>query len=180
MTQTVLGIDPGAHGALALLSFGNGFKLLGTADMPIRDRGKTVTNNVVDGRAFGHLIREWNPSLIVVEDVQPMPSRPEDDDDDRTPMPARSAFAFGGFALGVVTACEALGFDVVQVRPAVWKKTAGLPKARNRRTSEVKADALALARKLWPEGPFVRAKDEAKAEAALIARFGASSQLRFL
>lgn len=184
--QKVVGIDPGAHGALALLSLGRGFQLLEAVSMPIRDRGKTVTNNVLDGRALGVLLKRWEPTIIVVEDVQPMPARgriegENEQASERHEMPARSAFTFGGFYLGTVAVCEALGFDVITVRPVQWKKAAGLARVGDRSRSAVKAEALALARTLWPDSPyFERAKDEAKAEAALMARFGMNSQMRFL
>ena len=177
--QKVVGIDPGSHGALALVGIGRGWPLFEAVDMPIRDRGKSVTNNVLDGKALGMLLRRWAPTLVVVEDVQPMPSRPESEDDERRSMPARTAFTFGGFCLGTVAVCEALGLDVVTVRPAQWKKAAGLTRVGDRTRSNVKAESLAVARSLWPGGPFDRVRDENKAEAALIARFGAASQMKF-
>lgn len=182
--QKVVGIDPGAHGALALLGLGRGYPLIEAVDMPIRDRGKTVTNNVLDGKALGRILRRWMPTIVVVEDVQPMPARGRIEGDneqasERHDMPARSAFTFGGFCLGVVTACEAMGFDVLLVRPMIWKRAAGLGKVGDRARSDVKAESLALARTLWPDGPFERVRDEAKAEAALLARFGLGSQMRF-
>lgn len=179
--QTVVGIDPGAHGALALLGLGRGYPVLELSDMPIRDRGKSVTNNVLDGKALGLLLRRWSPTIVVVEDVQPMPSRPEGDEQeaDRRTMPARTAFTFGGFCLGVVAVCEALGFDVVTVRPMQWKKAAGLAKVGNRLRSDVKAESLWRANEIWPDAAFNRVRDEAKAEAAMIARFGLGSQMKF-
>ena len=181
----VLGVDPGAHGALALIGLGGGWPFLSAVDMPIRDRGKTVTNNVLDGKALARIVREWDPKIVVVEDVQPMPSRERfesgsaDEPAPREAMPARHAFTFGGFCLGVVAVCEALGYDVVTVRPAVWKKAAQLRRVGDRTRADVKAESLARARDIWPQAPFERVKHEARAEAALIARFGLTSQMRF-
>jgi hypothetical protein len=179
--QTVLGVDPGARGALSLIGLGSGWDFIDSADMPVRDRGVTVTNNVPDGKRLSQLLAQWRPTIVVVEDVQPMPSRPEGDETeaDRRDMPARGAFTFGGFCIGVVVAIEALGYDVVLVRPVAWKKAAGLAKVGSRTRSEVKGEALCRAREIWPHAPFERAKDEARAEAALIARFGLGSQMRF-
>lgn len=180
--QTVLGIDPGAHGGLGLITLGAGWQYVASAVLPVRDRGKEVTNNVLDGKALGRILREWAPTLVVVEDVQPMPSRPEagETEADRRSMPARSAYTLGGFCLGVMAACEALGFDTIMVRPSSWKRAAALPKVGQRRRSEVKADSLRLARELWPTAPLGLARDEAVAEALLIARFGLSTQVSFL
>lgn len=179
--QTVVGVDPGSHGALALLTLGRGFKLLEVVDMPIRDRGKTVTVNQLDGRALRRIIQRWQPNLAVVEHVEPMPSKPGDEcpacKRGRHQMPPKQAFTFGEM-FGIHTALECMGVDVVLVRPQVWKLAAGLVRGDKGR-AEVKAASLALAREMWPEGPFERVKDEARAEAALIARYGMLPQATF-
>lgn len=180
--QTVVGIDPGAHGALGCITLGGGWRFVDAADLPVRDRGKSVTNNVLDGRLLAKILSRWQPTLVVVEDIQPMPSRPEGEETeaDRRSMPARAAYTMGGFCLGVMAACEALGYDVVMTRPTSWKRAAGLARVGDRLRSDVKRESLELARSLWPDAPLERAKHEGRAEALLIARFGMSAQTSFL
>lgn len=64
--RRVLGIDPGVHGALGLLSL-RGFDFVDAADMPVRDRGKTVTTNVLDVKCFRAIIETWKPEFAVLE-----------------------------------------------------------------------------------------------------------------
>jgi hypothetical protein len=58
---------------------------------------------------------------------------------------------------------EALGYEVVTVRPQEWKRHFGL--------GPVKADSIALALKKWPslKRTITKASDDGLAEAALIA-----------
>lgn len=181
--QCVVGIDPGSHGAMAQVELGAGWDFLDAVDMPIRDRGKTVTNNVLDARRFAAQLGLWNSraaiKFVVVEDVQPMPSRERGEGEpERVEMPARHAFTFGGFCLGIPAVCEALGYEVLLVRPQQWKKAAGLRRVGDRTRSDVKAESLQRAREVWPSAPLELAKHENRAEAALIGRFGISSQMR--
>lgn len=185
--QRVLGVDPGSHGALALLELGRGYAYLGGHDMPIRDRGKKTTNNTPDGKALRKIILEWKPTIAVMEDVQPMPDRIGGRDDSLCPgcgrsksaMPPKHAFTFGEMCGGVRTALEALEVDVVMVTSQAWKRAAGLGARGERTRTEVKAESLALARTLWPDAPLKLARSEALAEAMLIAKFGLSSQMNF-
>lgn len=79
-----------------------------------------------------------------------------------------STFSFGR-ALGAVEGVlAALGIDVTFALPAAWKRSSGLP------TGASKAASRDLARSLWPDlaDQFRRVKDDGRAEAALIGRFG--------
>ena len=69
MTKRILGIDPGASGAMALL---DGDVLVRVADMPIimvKGRSRILAPGVVD------LIVETKPDQIVLEDVNAMPGQ---------------------------------------------------------------------------------------------------------
>lgn len=182
--QTVLGVDPGAHGALALITLGNGFRFVDAADMPIRDRGKTTTINCLDARALRALVQRWRPTIAVIEDAQPMPSKGNAEDAcptchrGKSTMPSKQAFTFGGMCESVRAVLEALDVDTVLVAPQTWKRAAGLKRGEKSR-SEVKAASLALAREIWPDAPLKLARNENRAEALLIARFGLTSQMRF-
>ena len=142
----IIGIDPGAHGAIALLIDG---KLASVAPMPTCPvRGKAR----VDAAGLGALVRDLAPDHAVLEQVASMPGQG-----------VASTFAFGmayGAVLGVM---GAFGVPVTTVRPAEWKGAL--------RVAAAKGEASGRASQLIPEGAklWPLAKDDGKAEAALIA-----------
>ena len=146
--RRTLGIDPGAGGALALLE---GDRLLRVADMPtitIKGRAKVLPAGVVD------LVVEWKPDQIALEDVGAMPGQG-----------VSSMFSFGrsvGILEGVIAA---LGYPLVMVRPATWKRAAGVPADKDA--------ARLMATRLWPDHSafFALKRDDGRAEAALLARW---------
>lgn len=148
MTKRILGIDPGASGAMALL---DGDVLVRVADMPtimVKGRSKVLPGGVVD------LIVAWKPDQIALEDVGAMPGQG-----------VTSMFSFGrsvGILEGVIAA---LGYPLVMVRPATWKRAAGVPADKDA--------ARLMATRLWPDqsAMFSRKKDDGRAEAALLARW---------
>ena len=100
-------------------------------------------------------IREMQPAVAVIEQVGAMPKQG-----------VSSTFKFGasfGLVRGVVLA---LGVPLHHVTPGVWKK--------HFRLNSDKEKARALALRFWPASEhFSRKKDHGRAEAALIARYGA-------
>ena len=148
MTKRILGIDPGASGAMALL---DGDVLVRVADMPtimVKGRSRILAPGVVD------LIVETKPDKIVLEDVNAMPGQG-----------VSSMFSFGrglGVLEGVIAA---LGYPLIMVRPAKWKRDAGVPADKDA--------ARLMATRLWPDhsAMFARKKDDGRAEAALLARW---------
>jgi len=146
--KRTLGIDPGAGGALALLE---GDRLLHAADMPtmmLKGRARVMPGGVVD------LIVDWKPDQIALEDVAAMPGQG-----------VTSMFSFGrsvGILEGVIAA---LGYPLVMVRPATWKRAAGVPADKDA--------ARLMATRLWPDQAalFTRKRDDGRAEAALLARW---------
>jgi len=66
--------------------------------------------------------------------------------------------------------CAALGISVSYVKPSEWKKFYGLKGAKGRKYAS-KEESLALARSFYPDAPLASHKDEAVAEALLIARW---------
>lgn len=152
----VIGIDPGASGALVAMSADG--TLLWVRDMPVhtvaRD-GKQRT--VVDARALAaHLVGDLyrGPLTVAVEDVGYIPGDG-----------GLGAFAFGravGIVHGVV---GALGLPMRTVRPQVWRKALGHRGG--------KGEARQMARDRWPQhiNAFARVKDDGRAEAALIAEW---------
>lgn len=149
----VLGVDPGAYGALALLVDG---RLEQVADMPFIKimRGKSEKAEV-DGYSLGALLREINPDVAFVERVGGM-----------TGQSASSSFNFGRAAGAPEYSLKTLGVRVEMVSPATWRKAL--------KVNPGKDGSRALAMRLWPEEAalFRRVKDDDRAEAALIALYG--------
>jgi len=160
--RIVVGIDPGVTGGLAFIT---GRTLLALYDMP------TVTDANAKRRPSGPgiaaLLREHEPDLAVIEMVNAMPSIPGKNGARRT-MGAQSAFNFGR-GLGVVeTAAQVLGIRTHFVLPKAWKRAAGIKPNSN------KDQARTIALQLHPEADLHLKRDIGKADALLIAIFGAT------
>lgn len=145
----VLGVDPGLSGALAWY-YPDHPAVVGVDDMP-------VAGGDVDPDAIADSVWKMAPDFAVVEAVHSMPKQG-----------VASSFKFGrsyGAVLGVLAACKV---PVHLVAPTVWK--------RHFRLSADKDQSRALAIRLWPGSDrFRRRKDDGRAEAALIARWGAET-----
>jgi crossover junction endodeoxyribonuclease RuvC len=141
-------VDPGATGAIACL---RGVDLLWVEDMPYAD-GEVLAPVLASLFLRGDHV---GPRRAIVERAQSMPGQG-----------ISGAFRYGtgyGVIKGVLGALD-IPFEVVA--PARWKKAAGL----------IGADKSASRRRaieLWPAHAslFARAKDDGRAEAALIARY---------
>lgn len=140
--KVVIGIDPGATGAIALL----GDNLLLAEDWP----------GDVSGAA--DLLRSWAATYhIQMAGLERVASRPG--------QGVSSVFKFGenfGCWQGLLAA---LAVPVVLLTPQTWQKritcaSDGLdPKARS----------MAVARRLFPDAPLTRKKDHGRADALLLA-----------
>lgn len=144
----VLGIDPGATGALAILTAAG--QLHDVHDMPVIDKDVSAA-----------LVHHWllehadDLGLAVIEHVHAMPKQG-----------VASSFRFGrgkGVLEGVVA-----GFHcpVELPSPSKWKRDMGLDRSKDR--------ARQVAIDLWPDHAhlFARVKDDGRAEAALLAEWG--------
>jgi crossover junction endodeoxyribonuclease RuvC len=150
----VLGIDPGLGGALAFLEGDD----LTIHDMPVHRlrRGK-ASKMEIDLAELARLIDAANPiDHAIVELVGAMPGQG-----------VSSVFAFGkGF--GIVLGILAANFvPVTLVAPRRWKSSLQVPAAKD--------GARARASQLLPRhaGQWVRVKDDGRAEASLMALYGA-------
>lgn len=143
----IMGIDPGLKGAIAFYHPSDPNKI-SVYDMPVVD-------GEVDAAGLGRLISVSIPSIAIIERVHSMPRDG-----------VASAFKFGcnyGVPLGVI---GALNIPVRKVTPTQWKK--------HYRLSANKEESRARAIELWPGSDrFGRKKDDGRAEAALIAKYGA-------
>jgi crossover junction endodeoxyribonuclease RuvC len=150
----ILGIDPGAHGAIAVLSPTG--ELLGVHDMPTVEVavGKGKRTRLAEAALAG-LIKEAGATHAFVERVSAMPGQG-----------VSSMFAFGealGIAKGILAA---LAVPTTHITPQQWK--------RAMRVTDDKGGCRLRAMQLFPASAaqFSRAKDDGRAEAALIALHG--------
>lgn len=151
----IIGIDPGASGAVAILEAATG-RLIEVWDMPsvLVQSGKSAKNRVSPEMLAAEL-RPWADAVAYVEQVGAMPGQG-----------VSSMFAFGE-SLGIVRgALAGLAVPCHLVPPARWKKAMGVNAGKD--------GSRAKAAQLWPEqaGEFRRVKDDGRAEAALIAHWG--------
>ena len=153
-SPSVVGIDPGANGALAWLSVGG--------DLDKVDPMPTV-KKVVNGRIVSRvsavdlatLLRRYSAAIIrlaVVERVASMPGQG-----------VASMFAFGRSSGVIEGALAMAGIEVAFVEPAVWK--------RSMQVTSAKVTSVARAQAIWPEMAGQLSED-GPAEAALIGLYG--------
>lgn len=149
----VLGIDPGATGAIVLL---RGDKL-NVCDMPfvLIKRGKRMVKHT-DAAMLAGIIKEYMPDHAWVEKVHSMPNQG-----------VSSTFAFGR-CVGVIEGVLAgLGIPMSFVTPQAWQKELKLIKKGKGATRQ-------RASELWPykAKAFRLVKHDGRADAAMIARYG--------
>lgn len=151
----ICGIDPGKKGAIAFYD-STMDELIEIHDMP----------ESVSEVAF--LFVYGGPEaidLVVIEEVSSMTY--VDSSGQTRGQGSKASFTFGkgfGEILGV---CAGLSLKVKLVKPSIWKRLMGL--------SSDKSASRQLAREKFPSDAsfFNRAKDDGRAEAALLALFGA-------
>jgi crossover junction endodeoxyribonuclease RuvC len=147
-SRIIMGIDPGLSGAVAFLA-------------PSEQRVAVFDTPVMDGRVNGTelatLIRQWAPDVAIIELSSSRPGQG-----------LSSTFKYGvsfGCACGVVNALE---IPIHYVSPSKWKKQL--------RLSSDKEESRRRAIETWPSCAehFKRKLDHNKAEACLLALYGAS------
>lgn len=151
----VVGIDPGISGALAWYDT-NGERLLGVADMPVLELkvGKS-TKREVSAQMLVEILGRLPVDLAIIEKVGAMPGQG-----------VTSMFSFGKSAGIVEGAVAGLQYPLRLVTPQRWQKAAGQRPGKD--------GGRMRATQLWPDSAhlFKRVKDDGRADAALIARFG--------
>lgn len=146
----VVGIDPGASGALVMLQ----------NDEPIEwvmmPTIKVGTATRVNAAGVANWLRVCDPHHVYIERVGPMPKQG-----------VTSTFNFGHSAGVIMGAVAALEIPHTLIDPKVWKKAAGL-------IGTDKDVARSRALQLWPNWRDLDAKikGQAYADAALIAKYG--------
>lgn len=152
----ILGIDPGASGALVCLCTDTQkLEIFDTPTVTIKRGTRQVRQ--VNAYLLTEIVRELRADRAVVEAVHAMPGQG-----------VSSMFAFGR-ALGVIEGVLAgLNVPITLVPPAEWTKVmrvkGGKDGARNR------------AMEIYPlyAGQFARVKDDGRADATLLATYGAT------
>lgn len=163
----VLGVDPGNSGAIALLA---DEQPAGFIDMPTVPR--ETKGNEINGKALCAALRgvlQHHPGahvLAIMERVNAMPVV-GGKDGKRRPMGTSSAFNFGESFGCVKTALASQNIAYCLVQPAKWKGYYGL-------VGGDKEAGRRLAIEIYPEAAhdLQRVKDQGRADALLIARWG--------
>ena len=152
----ILAIDPGAKGALAFYSPTAGtLEIVDTPTVEVK-RGAKMKNEI-SAQMLAAIVRARKPTEAVVERVGAFPGQG-----------VSSVFAFGkaaGLLDGVLAALE---IPVTYVAPQKWQRDVG--------TREGKDGNRQRASELFPAyaSTFARAKDDGRADAALMAWWRAS------
>jgi hypothetical protein len=149
-----MGIDPGVSGAIAFF-FPNAPDHVAAEDVP-------TVGGAIDCATLASRIVQMAPEVVIVERVASMPKQG-----------VASTFKFGmsyGCLLGVL---GALQVRTILVAPAVWK--------RHFKLDSDKEKSRALALRTFAKTPehFARKRDDGRAEASLLAVYGAFIEGRY-
>ena len=151
----IIGIDPGVHGAIAVLS--DAGELLEIHDMPTLEDG-AKGRRAVNPALLASLIYSTQADAAFCELVA---ARPTDS--------KAGAFGFGRSRGIIEGVCAAAGIPLTMVAPVTWKRHANIAPGKENKDS---ARSVAISR--WPSQAslFARKCDCDRAEAALIAVAG--------
>jgi len=151
----ILAIDPGAKGALAFFRPEQGtLELIDTPTVEVKRGQKLKTE--ISPQMLAAIIRARNPSIAILEIVGAMPGQG-----------VSSMFQFGrgvGMLEGILSA---LDVPVTYISPQGWQKAVGV------RGGKDGSRACAAARFPAYAHMFARKKDDGRADAALMAWWGA-------
>lgn len=168
----ILGIDPGATGAISFNSPDGG--LLGIEDIPV-DRVQVGKHS----RSRVNIPNLWRmvqsiggasgvAAFIEKPNYRPMMKRnPQTGQTEKSQMGVAGAGAFGETYGSILAVLVVAGAQIHEVAPGVWGRSIGLKGGKD--------DAIRLAGNLFPASAelFARKKDHNRAEAALIGYYGA-------
>ena len=168
-TSLVIGVDPGAKGAVAFLTPQG--DLLAVEDVPVDTVkvGKHSRSRLSRHRLLA-LLSGAKDAAAFFEQPEYRPMRrlnPATGASEPATMGVSGAGAFGEVCGGIAMALVASGAALIEVRPGAWKAAVGLKAGKD--------DARRMAANLFPAQAalFARVKDDGRAEAALIGWYGA-------
>jgi len=152
----ILGVDIGSRGAVAILT--PAAELLDVVDMPCLSDGP-AGRRAVNPALLAEILAKSHASKAFVELVGARPGEG-----------AVGAFAFGRSRGVVEGVLGALAVPATFIAPVSWKRAVGLPAGRDGAKDAARSEAI----RRWPgkAGLFARARDDGRAEAALIALAG--------
>jgi Holliday junction resolvasome RuvABC endonuclease subunit len=154
----ILGVDPGIHGRLAIvIANGDGMaQLVDAIDIPVTD---VAAKERVDPIAIRVWAETHKPQYAIIERAQAMPRQG-----------GSSGFKYGRAtgAIEAVTACCRIPTTIIE--PSAWKTFHGL---RGGEKESGRQRALQLF--LGAHALLTRKKDHGRAEATLMALYGAES-----
>jgi crossover junction endodeoxyribonuclease RuvC len=148
--SSILGIDPGITGALALYHDGQWI----LRDMPIAGDAK---HHEINGPALCAWLREHAPDHAFIEFASARPGQG-----------VRSMFRYDCSYGALKMALAACGVPYTVIAPAKWKPAVGVLKGANKESSRQRA------LQLFPDQAvnMARRKDHARADVLLIAYYG--------
>jgi crossover junction endodeoxyribonuclease RuvC len=150
---SIVGVDVGLTGAIALVSGKRGERLADVMDMPTKRVGKAKSLEL-DLEALRYMIGTMRmcSDVMVIEAQSAAPGQG-----------VSSVFKLGEQYVAILGMALAMRFRVEVVRPAVWKAALRLGADKDR--------SREAAMKAWPDDAvlFGRVRDHGRAEAALIA-----------
>ena len=156
----IIGIDPGLSGAVAFLNYDG--TLRAVLDLPtLTVKKKTVfAVSTFAGQMQLSSFERFRAPRVYLEAVHA--------------MPVQNGFSLGRTLGQIHGVLVALGYDVVLVPPQTWKFNVGLNAVPGATMKDRKNASRELAMKLFPDHTqlFKRAKDDGRAEAALIGWYG--------
>ena len=150
----VIGIDPGITGAIAAIDSHGHSEVF---DIPVmaNGKGKSKVKNHVNAAGLAKLLSGYGADIVYLERISSMPGQG-----------VASMFSMGDTFGCIRGVCAAIGLPVEIITPQSWKK--------HYRLGSDKEIVRAKAIELYPEAPLSRKKDHNRAEAILIARYGAT------
>lgn len=163
----IIGIDPGIGGAACAFfradHEGPEF-IADVIDMPAMEDGE---RRQIDDLRLANWVRKMCPVRAFIENVQPMPSIPDKKTGKRRTMGAATSFRFGMVAGQIRATVRCCGVPLTLIHPRTWKRYFSLEGPN-------KEQSRHLALQLHPEAAhwLQRKKDDGRAEAILLARYG--------
>ena len=152
----ILAVDPGLTGALAIYAT-DAPDRVAVYDMP-------VIQTRINALELRDMIIQWKPDYAYIEQVGPMPRDG-----------VRQAWRFSAAYTTAHVVIAMLGITHYFVSPAIWKHAMKVKGGGQ----EGKEKSRAMALQLFPScaASFARKKDQGRAEAALLARYGSTQLL---
>ena len=154
--NVIIGIDPGLTGAIAILNSSDQ-SIIRLEDMPVIPDGR---KKKVSGHGLKQILGVHSRHEIDMVYLEQVGARPG--------QGVVSMFSFGRSVGAVEAAVSVMGLPLTYVSPQKWKRAAGLLRADKDASRGRVLD-------LYPSADVLRKKDNGRADAVLIARYGSQS-----